>query len=251
MPVSRVLSIAVVLTLCVSLPATAPAADTARMSAAFRPERLGGATTVSFGFKIQPSGAVPTPLRGVSIAYPRDLGLATSGLGLAACQVAQLEALGPAGCPANSHMGSGTARVELQFGPALVHEHVGLALLAGPSPDGYLHLLIFASGVFPVEANVVLTAVLLPGRLRIAVPPIPSLPEAPYVALAQLHMTLGGNLIYYDRSGAPYHPAGVGLPDRCPHGGFSFAATFKFLDGSRSHANTAVACPRRSSRPLR
>jgi hypothetical protein len=239
--------IALALALCVWLPAGALAAPKAKMSATFRPELLGRATTISFGFQIGTDGRAPAALRGVSIAYPRNLGLATSGLGVAPCRPDVLEALGPPACPANSVMGSGSALIELQIGPILVEEKVSLRLLAGPSSDGYLHLLIYASGAHPVEAIVIAGAVLLPGRLSITVPPIPSLPEAPYVSLAQLRMTLGGNLTYYETikgQSVPYHPAGVGLPQTCPRGGFSFTATFAFLDGSRSRADTAVPCPR-------
>jgi hypothetical protein len=238
--------LALALVLCVALPAIAQAAPRARMSATFRPERLGHATTISFAFKIGAPGQAPSPLRSVAIAYPRNLGLATSGLGVAACKPSVLEALGPSACPANSLMGSGAALIELRIGPSLVHEKVSLALVAGPSPDGYLHMLLYASGEHPVEAIVVARAVLRPGRLRVTVPPVPSLPEAPYVSLARLRMTLGGELTYYETVKGrivPYHPAGVGLPQTCPRGGFRFAATFAFLDGSRSRAVTAVPCP--------
>jgi hypothetical protein len=63
-----------------------------------------------------------------------------------------------------------------------------------------------------------------------------------------MRLTLGGNLTYYERVGSrnvAYHPAGVGLPRSCPRGGFPFAASFAFIDGSASRARTAVACPRR------
>jgi len=244
----RVRVLAVALALCACLPAAARAAQTARINATFTPERLGAATTVSFTFQIAAGGGAPAALTGVELAYPRNLGFATSGLGLAACSPTVLEALGPAGCPANSQMGYGSALVEIQFGPVLVHETVRLALFAGPSPDGYLHLLVCATGEFPVVAEVVMSGILLPGHLSIVVPPIPSLPEAPYVALVEMHLTLGGHLTYYEtvhgRSVA-YHPAGVGLPGRCPHGGFPFAATFAFLDGSHTRARTSVPCPRR------
>ena len=116
------------------------------MSAAFTPERLGAPTTVSFGFQISRAARTAAPLSGVELAYPRNLGLATSGLGAGRVHPGQLEALGPAGCPPNSHMGYGTAIVEIAFGPDLVKETVQLALFAGPSPNGYLHLLVYARG---------------------------------------------------------------------------------------------------------
>jgi hypothetical protein len=233
---------------CAWLPSGASAAATARMSATFSPEHLGAPTTVSFGFQISQSPPDPAPLGGVELAYPRGLGLATSDLGVSACAPLQLEALGPDGCPPNSHMGNGTAIVEIAFGPHLVKESVALTLLAGPSPNGYLHLLIDARGKFPVEAAVIITAELLPGRIAITVPPIPSLPAAPYVAVTEMHLTLGGHLTYYEMlkgRRVAYHPAGIGLPSTCPRGGFRFAATFMLLDGQRARSHAAVPCPKR------
>jgi hypothetical protein len=63
-----------------------------------------------------------------------------------------------------------------------------------------------------------------------------------------MHLTLGGKLTYYENvrcRRVAYDPAGVGLPSRCPRGGFPFVATFAFLDGGHSSAGTAVPCPRR------
>jgi hypothetical protein len=182
----------------------------------------------------------------MQLAYPPNLGLATSGLGLASCSPSELEAFGGEGCPANSRMGFGSASVELALKVETVTEHVSLELFAGPSPDGYLHVLVYASGVFPVYAQVLLSGVLLRGQLSITVPPIPSFPEAPDIVMTQMQLTLGGHLTYYERVGrklVAYHPAGVGLPTSCPSGGFPFAATFLFLDGGQLRARTAVPCP--------
>jgi hypothetical protein len=218
------------------------------MSAAFAPEHLGAPTTVSFGFEIIQRGGDPAPLTGVELAYPRNLGLATSGLGVSACPPAQLAAGGPAACPPNSRMGDGSAVVEIAFGADLVKETVQIALLTGPSLNGYLHLLVYASGKFPVEAAIIMTGELLRGHLAITVPPVPSLPAAPYVALTEMHLTLGGHLTYYEMIKGrrrAYHPAGVGLPSTCPRGGFRFAATFTLLDSERASSQAAVACPKR------
>lgn len=218
------------------------------MHASFAPERLGAATTVSLGFRITAGADAPVALNAFDLAYPSNLGLATSGLGLAACPPEALQAVGTAACPADSRMGGGSALVEIPIGPEIVTEKVQLTLFAGPSPDGRLHVLVYASGTFPVIAQAVLYGVLRSGHLSIVVPPIPSLPDGPYVALAQMRLTLGGRLTYYEQVGGrtvAYHPAGVGLPQSCPHGGFSFAATFTFIDGGHARARTAVACPRR------
>jgi hypothetical protein len=145
-------------------------------------------------------------------------------------------------------MGSGSAVVEIPIGLEVVTESVQLQLFAAPSPDGHLHVLVSADGVSPVIAHVVLAGELLAGRLSIVVPPIPSIPDAPYVAVTQLRLTLGGDLTYYEQVGdrsVAYRPPGVGLPGRCPHGGFPFAAIFGFVDGTQTSARTAVPCPRR------
>jgi hypothetical protein len=246
LPRARLLALS--LGLCLGLPATAQGAQTARISARFDPERLGAATTVSLSFAIWSSDRAPAALTAVQLAYPPNLGFATSGLGVAACPAATLEEVGPLSCPPNSRMGGGDAQVEIPIGPEMVRENVSLQLFAGPSPDGYLHVLLYVNGLFPVSAQVVMSGVLLPGGLSIVIPPIPSLPAGPYVAVTRMRLTLGGNLTYYERVGTrllAYHPAGVGLPRTCPRGGFSFAASFAFLDGSASRAHTAVPCPRR------
>jgi hypothetical protein len=240
------LSFALMALACCCQSVSASAVESASLNARFVPERLGAGTAMSVGFQISAAPA-PPPLTGMDVAYPANLGLATSGLGVATCTGAVIETLGPTGCPANSKMGSGTAVVEIPIGPTLVTENVALVVFAGPSPDGHLHLVVSASGEFPVLALVVLTGVVRAGKLSITVPAIPSLPEAPYVSVAQMRITLGGNLTYYetvDGASVAYRPAGVGLPGRCPHGGFAFAATFAFLNGSRSSARTAVPCPR-------
>ncbi|HWG08480.1 MAG TPA: hypothetical protein VN672_05685 [Solirubrobacteraceae bacterium] len=93
-----------------------------------------------------------------------------------------------------------------------------------------------------------MSAVLVSGDLRFTVPLVPSLPGSPDVAVVQLRVTIGGKLTYYERSAGrtiPFRPRGIGLPRRCPRGGFRFAATFSFIDGSRVPAQTAVPCPQR------
>jgi hypothetical protein len=90
--------------------------------------------------------------------------------------------------------------------------------------------------------------VLLPGDLRFSVPLVASLPGSPDVAVVRLRVTIGGKLTYYEHANGrtiAFHPRGIELPRRCPRGGFAFAATFQFLDGSASTARTAVPCPRR------
>jgi hypothetical protein len=232
--------------------ASAVSGPPATLKASFAPKRLGSPTTVSLAVSIDPPAASgPLPLSAVTVSYPSDLGLATSGLGLATCEPEQLEVDEAAACPPDSKMGQGSALVEVPFGPTIVQETASLEIYAAPSTDGYIHLAILAHGAYPVIASIVLTGVLRPGRLVIDVPPIPSLPDAPYVSLVTMHAVLGGALTYYERVGGrtvAYHPRGIGLPDNCPHAGWRFGASFAFTDGQSSHASTTVACPRSAKR---
>lgn len=78
-------------------------------------------------------------------------------------------------------------------------------------------------------------------------PIIPSVPGAPDVAIVSLRVTLGPQgLTYYEQAeGNTFAdtPKGILLPTTCPRGGFPFAATFSFLDGSRPAAKAFVPCP--------
>jgi hypothetical protein len=219
------------------------------LTAAFSPERLGAATAISFKVKIDPPAeTIPLPLTGVEVSYPADLGLATSGLGLEACNPGALESEGPSACPPDSKMGGGNAVVEVPFGPLVRSESVALGIYAAPSGDGYLHLAILAHGSTPVIAQVVLNAVLTPGRLAISIPPIATLPDAPYATLVEMHATIGGALTYYEHTHGhtvAYRPKGIGLPDSCPRGGFKLGASLAFTDGQRSAAATVIPCPAR------
>jgi len=230
------------------VPGAASATQTARITARFGPEHLGVVRAISFEFNLEGDGHVSSPVQSVQLDYPGNLGFATSGLGVAACRQRTLELTGPRACPRDSVMGHGSAVAEIPIGPELIHEHISLTVLAGPSTDGYLHMLIYADGKTPVTAQNIITGILLPGRLNITIPPIPSLPGTPYVTITHMTITLGGALTYYEhRHGrtVAYRPAGVSLPALCPRGGFPFGASFSFMDGTRTAAATAAACPTR------
>jgi hypothetical protein len=225
------------------------AGPSAHLAASFTPEHLGAATTITFALNIDPPGeTAPPPLSEIDFSYPANLGFATSGLGLASCEPALLEAQGSKACPANSRMGGGNATVEVPFGPALVEEHAGLEIFAAPSSDGYVHLAILAVGREPVIAQVVITGVLLEGHMQISVPAIPGLPGGPNVSIKQIRASLGGALTYYERVGGrtvAYRPRGIGLPDSCPRGGWRLGAALSFQDGKRTEAATVIGCPAR------
>jgi hypothetical protein len=105
----RTISLLAWLALCASLAAPARAASSARLHIAFLPERLGEGTTVEFNAQIVASSArIPPPLTELDVRYPDQLGVAVGNLGAATCSRKKLEAAGPEGCPADSHMGEGS-----------------------------------------------------------------------------------------------------------------------------------------------
>jgi hypothetical protein len=226
-------------------------APSARFAASFTPKRLGGPTTISFALSVDPpTPSAPPPLSQIDFSYPGNLGFATSGLGLAACDPVKLQEGGSDACPGNARMGGGSATVAVGFGAESILEHVALEVFAAPSPDGYVHLAILALGQEPVEARIVITAVLLAGHLQIDVPLIPGLPGGPDVAIEQIRASLGGPLVYHERVHGhvvAYRPKGIGLPDSCPRGGWRLGARVVFQNGQRSGAHTVIACPRRRS----
>lgn len=252
------------LAVCLYTAGGACAAQSVTLGASFTPYRLGGRTTIDLSFQIQaPAGQLPSALTEVEVRYPEDLGFALSGLGLAVCSASMLEAAGPSGCPADSIMGRGNALAELRFGAQLVTESAAVAIARAPDQEGHIALLLYASGPSPVNTQILSPAQLLPaaapfgGRLNMQLPLLASVPGAPDIAIASLHVTLGPQgLTYYERaegSTLAYTPTGILLPTRCPRGGFPFAATFSFLDGSHQDARASVPCPepRRRTHPRR
>lgn len=251
---TRALTAALALLACSCAPAAAGAAQTARLAARLTPERLGHGTTIQFGFTISAAaGAVPSPLTSVGLLYPANLGLATSGLGLAICTAAILEALGPEGCPSESQMGYGQALVEVPFGPEILQETATVKVFMAHLHQGHLGLVFYANGEHPVYAQIVFPGLVLPasqpygGDLAATIPLVPTLPGAPDAAVVKLSTTIGPeHLTYYEHNRGkylPYHPKGIVLPRTCPRGGFRFAAHFTFQDATHASASTAVPCP--------
>ncbi|HWJ49978.1 MAG TPA: hypothetical protein VNR42_03100 [Solirubrobacteraceae bacterium] len=241
--------------LCTCLPAVAQARQSVRLQATLTPEVLGRDTSLGFDIRIRaPRGRAPSPVRGIALSYPNNIGIGLSGLGLATCAQPALEAMGLRACPPNSFMGSGAATVEIPVGPTIVHETTKLTVVRAPVSRGRFALIFYADGTSPVQAQLALPAFLLSagspfgGKVDIHLPLVPSLPESPDVALVHLHATIGPeHLTYYERVGGrtiAFHPRGIRLPKSCPAGGFPFAATFAFSDGTHRTARTSTPCPR-------
>ena len=226
------------------------------LTAALTPERLGAGTTLTLAFAIATtSGMVPSPLTRLDLLYPNNFGIATSGLGTTDCTAKILEHQGPAGCPPDSQIGSGTALAVIPIGPEILSETATTTIFMAPIHSGHTTLLFDAIGeTTPVAAQIVFTGRLLPaqqpfgGELYTTIPLVPTLPEAPDAAVVRLRSTIGPlHLTYYRHThGRPiaYHPKGILLPPTCPSGGFQFAARLHFHDGTHTNAHTTVPCPR-------
>jgi hypothetical protein len=230
------------------------ARQTVALTASLTPERLGHSATIGFGFKVKALDRVlPSPMTSIELFYPANLAFALSELGLAQCTATTLQRHGVPGCPANSVMGYGTASAAVPFGPIIVRETAHVTVLRAPTEGGHITLLIYVDGQSPVLVPLAIPAAILPaqlpfgGSLSIDVPPVPTLPEAPDAAVVRFRVAIGPQrLRYRERVHGRvirYQPRGVPLPNRCPRGGFKFAATFQFQDGSRTGARTAVPCP--------
>jgi hypothetical protein len=248
-------SLAFAALVCVWSASPAGAAQRARLTAALSPERLGQGTTIVFDFTISTTtGAVPLPLTGLDLYYPANLGIGTSGLGLETCSDATLETEGAEGCPSQSQMGYGKALVEIPFGPDVLRETAQTSIFMAQLHEGHIGLVFYADGNSPVSAQIVFHGLVLPaphpygGELATDFPLVPTLPGAPNAAVVRLRSTIGPlHLTYYERVRGryrAYHPRGIVLPPTCPRGGFRFAASFTFEDGSHASAHTAVPCPR-------
>jgi hypothetical protein len=150
-------------------------------------------------------------------------------------------------------MGYGTALTEIPVGPTIVSETAQVILVRATNRSGHLALLIYIHARSPISGQIVFPGLILPattpygGRLDMSIPLVPGLPQGPDVAVVQFHSTLGPlHLRYHEHTHGhtiEYEPKGVPLPNKCPHGGFRFAASFTFQNNSHSKATTTVPCP--------
>jgi hypothetical protein len=255
-PRSRWLATLLAVLFLAAAPGAAVASETATLHASFSPDRLGASTTIGFSFAIQGAdGGLPPPLTALTLRLPPGIGYLSTTLGLAICQPATLQARGPAGCPPNSRLGSGSALVEVPFGATSGKEIPDIQAVMGPPQHGNIVVLFYANGLSPILAQLVFDAELiagtqtLPGRLETQVPLIASVPGGPPVSILSVSATIGpAGLTYYEhRHGhrVAFHPRGVSVPEHCPRGGFVFSAHFTFTDTSSADARSSVPCPRR------
>jgi hypothetical protein len=248
------LSVALV---CALAPGVAQAVtERASLHASFSPNRLAAPTTISFGFHLETSeGTAPPPLTSLDLRIPAGMNYTRTTLGLSICRPSALLAKGLAGCPSNSRLGYGSALVEVPFGVGNGHEIPEVQAVAGPSSAGNLVVLFYANGLFPVSAQLTFSGEVLPdsgafgSQLQTKVPLVASVPGGPDVSIVNVQSTIGpAHLTYYKHVHGrlvAFRPRGVAVPERCPRGGFPFAANFGFQDGSGASASTTVPCPPR------
>jgi hypothetical protein len=65
---------------------------------------------------------------------------------------------------------------------------------------------------------------------------------------SDLLRTLGASRRSLEEFEPKYQPVGIALPTQCPRGGFRFAATLFFTDGTEATSRTSIRCPTQSRR---
>jgi hypothetical protein len=238
------------------------AAAPLRVTAAFdRNAVLGAPTALEVTLRLDPRRMTRAPLTEVRFAYPRNLGLVSSGLGLATCtrpasDFVQVLIVAPrlGGCSPNAVMGYGTALalVRLSNGQ-VIPEYAAVTVLSGPIEHGRLGLVVYVDGEHPFGAKLAFAGEVsgapapYGGALTVRMPVVPGLEDLATISLVELRITIGSHAIrYYEhRRGklVAYHPEGVELPARCPTHGFRFRAQVSFADHSRRSANSITPCP--------
>jgi hypothetical protein len=237
------------------IPIASGASERISIHAGFVPYRLGASTTIAFGFQIKsPKHTVPQPLIGIDLALPQGLQTGPTRLGIQTCNESTIFDRGIHGCPPDSLVGRGAAVATVPIGPEIIHEQVQIALASTASRSGHLEILYGAEGLDPVFAVLTFRGEVLEGKppygeeIATFIPPIETLPEAPYASVISMRSTIGPqHLTYYKRvhgRRVAYEPRGVELPKRCPRKGFQFAATFTFLDEATKTLHRTVRCPR-------
>jgi len=237
------------LAICACLAGPADAVQSAKLQVSLSPKRPGASTTLGFGFQIEaPEGAFPAALTQLDVRLPAGMGVNTAGL--ATCSEAKLEH-GSRSCSPGARVGTGKVKVELLLGTVTRPEIAALTVFNGPRKGGDTTLVFDAIGKLPIATQFVFTGVIVPGpagdSIEATIPLIPVLPNTPDGAIVELSATLGTRAQSYYRTvrgrRVRFMPKGATLPGGCPVGGWPFAATFGFGDGTSASAAASVGCP--------
>lgn len=255
----------VTLSMAAALAATigsASAAEPIHLTTRFdRGATLGSATAVAVTVQVDPH-LTDKPLDEVSFAYPRGLGVVSSGLGLATCTRPQddfvkvlITAPRLGGCSPNAVMAIGTARalVKLTGDGEVIPESATITLLSGALERDGLGLVVYVDGRHPFGGKLAFAGEVRDarapygGELTVQLPAIPGIEDLATISLVTMRLTIGAHAIrYYEHRGGrrvAYHPEGVLLPTRCPRRGFRFRVRANFVDGGSATATSVTPCP--------
>ena len=226
--------------------ASTSSSTSAVISASLSPDRPGARSTLRFEVRFtgdEPSG-VPSAVRHALLSFPAGLTLAIPQL--SSCSGPRLRARGAGGCSPRADLGSGHAQVVAPLGSQTLSEAITLAVFLGPPRNLQSTVEILGQGLTPFDERVLLSGSTLSGQapygeeLEMSIPPIPTLPLEPDASMASISLDIGAPA----RSRAGDANA-VLVPQRCPKGGFPFAAELNYADGSVGNATTTVPCPNR------
>jgi hypothetical protein len=222
------------------------------VESSFTPDRLGAPANLSVNAAFGADGTAPVPIGHVLAYGPAGLKVDVAGAG--ACQQSSLEKDGPAGCPADSRIGFGGGVGLERLGGELIKEPFTLDLFLAPRQAGRLAILLYVHATNPVAIELVILAKEVHGPkpygfgVEFAVPPIATVPGAPYASVESGYLTVGSQHIAYYRGIAGHrrlvHVKGLIVPRSCPRGGFPFKVTVGFLDGSSNTDTYTAPCPR-------
>ncbi len=238
---------------CAALAGIAWAGDALLVKAAFTPDRLGAAANLSIMASFASSADVPSsPVSSLTLYAPAGIGIQAPNGGT--CTEAVLEQRGPAGCPVDSRVGFGGGVAVLAFPGQLVREPFTLDFFFAPPEHGRLRLLVYARGISPIGASLVVVAREIPAPkpyglgFSVQVPPVSTIPGAEYTSLESAFGTFGASNVAYFKTvhgrRKLVHVKGLIVPRKCPFGGFPTRATVEFADGATFTVNLRIPCPR-------
>jgi hypothetical protein len=254
-PKIKILVTAVLVCACLIVATVAWATETLTTRASFHPDQLGAPTNVSATgeFHTTASTGVPSPVSHVLVYLPAGLEIDVRGAGT--CIAAALEADGPSACPADSRIGFGGGTGVLELAHEVIREPYTLDLFLGPSENAHLAVLAYVNASSPASFQLVVVAKEIqapkPYRLgfSVAVPPIPTLPEASNASIESVFLTAGDkNVAYYKKVHGKtklIHVRGIVVPKACPSGGFPYKALVSFEDSTSLTSTGAIPCPRK------
>jgi hypothetical protein len=236
-----------------ALPGVASAAPTVKLVAKAVPipgfpgtgNILGAGAAVEAKYTIEGkefTGGVPSPLTHFRFWLPAGAKLHPQGF--VTCTAAELEAVGPSGCPKKSQASPvGSAGVVDVIGGEPVTETA--TLQAFFAPGGGLQFYVDAAA--PISAQLIASTGSFKGasglysnELSGPIKLIETVPGAPPVSTTSINIKVGS--AYKQGKKTVYYGT---LPKTCPKGGFPVKSEFTFLSGESVVSNYKAPCPKK------